>query len=491
MNFNDYRVIDKPIVETGVSVTYPAMYHDLLLGVKLAKETAEDSKMIQSGRVQRTLVHKNIVPVFGWEKDRRTGRPFVITQYSNKQTLSELLLEHEISFGQKTNMLLDVVEALKYSTSRGISHGSVCPSNIFVGREDIALDNFAFLDGNEKKDVYDSALFFFGMMSDESEVSSRLPKKLWWPQSLMPLLFAGLQNNPVNRPSLEEFRNMIESMKAEYSSYLVQLEQLSFNPFSGCPEQLDLGLECFTSGDKEQALNHLSIASRYLKNPIASSKMAELLIECYDLESAFKLVSEERLSSLEKHLMESFILCGSKLKLKGVRSFSTANVSDSVVRILPEKYSKLMKKHTSNEIGIAAVLSGDMKKARKTFESLMEQDSSNVVLNNNLGVVSAIDGKEDPMNYLYKSDVEQAAINRALVMLSRKEFKQAVEEATPARHNPKAAGVIKAVKLNIPALPLDDHPEFSTKTLIDRISSRLSKGVSPSDFEMARTTKNI
>lgn len=101
-----------------------------VLSPAFSQETLEHF-MVQAQQVI-TLDHPNIVKVFAWEKDE--GRSFKVEEYMTGPTLEEYLEEHPglLPAEQAMDIALDVAYALEYAHRRGVIHGDLKPSNIFL-----------------------------------------------------------------------------------------------------------------------------------------------------------------------------------------------------------------------------------------------------------------------------------------------------------------------------------------------------------------------
>jgi serine/threonine protein kinase len=91
------------------------------------------------------LEHPNVVPVYQFGEDRRTGEPFYVMRFVGKRTLADAIVEHHdrVAAGEDCGMglhrllsvFLDVCQAIAYAHSRGVIHRDLKPENV-------ALDNF-------------------------------------------------------------------------------------------------------------------------------------------------------------------------------------------------------------------------------------------------------------------------------------------------------------------------------------------------------------
>lgn len=91
------------------------------------------------------LEHPNVVPIYQFGEDRKTGEPFYAMRFVGKRTLSDAIVEHHdrVQAGEACGMglhrmlsvFLDICQAIAYAHSRGVIHRDLKPENV-------ALDNF-------------------------------------------------------------------------------------------------------------------------------------------------------------------------------------------------------------------------------------------------------------------------------------------------------------------------------------------------------------
>ncbi len=91
------------------------------------------------------LEHPNVVPLYQFGEDRKSGEPFYAMRFVGKRTLSDAITEHHdrVQAGEDAAMglhrllsaFLDVCQAIAYAHSRGVVHRDLKPENV-------ALDNF-------------------------------------------------------------------------------------------------------------------------------------------------------------------------------------------------------------------------------------------------------------------------------------------------------------------------------------------------------------
>ena len=91
------------------------------------------------------LEHPNVIPIYQYGEDRKTGEPFYAMRFVGKRTLTDAIIEHHdrMNAGEVCNMathrllsvFLDICQAIAYAHSRGVVHRDLKPDNV-------ALDNF-------------------------------------------------------------------------------------------------------------------------------------------------------------------------------------------------------------------------------------------------------------------------------------------------------------------------------------------------------------
>ena len=91
------------------------------------------------------LEHPNVVPIYQFGEDRKTGEPFYAMRFVGKRTLADAIEEHHdriaagdlspVNTHRLLSVFLDVCQAIAYAHSRGVIHRDLKPDNV-------ALDNF-------------------------------------------------------------------------------------------------------------------------------------------------------------------------------------------------------------------------------------------------------------------------------------------------------------------------------------------------------------
>jgi serine/threonine protein kinase len=118
---------------------------DAVVAVKLfVSDFARDPNALalmqrETSRAQK-LAHPNIVTVYLFDRDERTGMLFMVMELVDGRPLDHLLRESRTGLGRKQGVPLiqGVTDALTYAHSKGIVHCDLKPGNILVTRSGVA-----------------------------------------------------------------------------------------------------------------------------------------------------------------------------------------------------------------------------------------------------------------------------------------------------------------------------------------------------------------
>jgi serine/threonine protein kinase len=118
---------------------------DAVVAVKLfVSDFARDPNALalmqrETSRAQK-LAHPNIVTVYLFDRDERTGILFMVMELVDGRPLDHMLREARTGLGRKEGVPLiqGVTDALTYAHSKGIVHCDLKPGNILVTRSGVA-----------------------------------------------------------------------------------------------------------------------------------------------------------------------------------------------------------------------------------------------------------------------------------------------------------------------------------------------------------------
>lgn len=102
-----------------------------VLRAALAGETRVAERFAREARIISTLEHPHTLKLydFGWLED---GRPYLVTEFLDGQTLADRLERGPISVGEATRIMTDVLGSLSEAHAKGVVHRDLKPSNVFL-----------------------------------------------------------------------------------------------------------------------------------------------------------------------------------------------------------------------------------------------------------------------------------------------------------------------------------------------------------------------
>jgi serine/threonine protein kinase len=125
----------------------------------LAEHLAEDASFISRFRREALaaarLVHPNIVQVFDFGSDSRTGRQFIVMEYVDGHSCAELLRDNgPMSPRQAVEILMQACRGLDYAHRNGVVHRDVKPGNLMVNTDGVVkLADFGIAKAAEQSDI--------------------------------------------------------------------------------------------------------------------------------------------------------------------------------------------------------------------------------------------------------------------------------------------------------------------------------------------------
>jgi tetratricopeptide (TPR) repeat protein len=135
-----YEVVDL-IGRGGMGEVYRARDHRLgrdvaikILPTHLAAHAESLARFRREGRAVAALSHRNIVAVFDIGSDD-DGRPFVVTELLDGETLRLRLERGRLSVGEALRIGGEVAEGLAAAHAKGIIHRDLKPENVFLTRD--------------------------------------------------------------------------------------------------------------------------------------------------------------------------------------------------------------------------------------------------------------------------------------------------------------------------------------------------------------------
>jgi len=485
MNFNEYRIDPQSKIETEISVTYRAVKNEALFAIKQAKTHEHDPLVVAGARTQMGLDHPNIVKVLNIELDSETGRPFVVMEYVDSPTLDSIISsELEIPFEQKLSIINDIAEAIAYAHKNGVPHGDLCPKNIFVGNPAKITDfcpqriqqyfnnsieirastpliaNQLYLAPEQKANPVASKksdIYAFGLCVIELLAGSRIVdiSKKEWPESIKQIIMTSTSKNPDERQDISGILLQLEEAKQEYFSRK-KGHNASFHRVLG-PE------------------SHLRV-----------------LISKGDIIDAYKMIKEKSNLPIgaKSILLKATLMLKHPLKWTLLIGSTFGEISDAVISLSPTNYKKV-KRHAriTNDFAIAAAYYNP-EVAIEIFKYLLPVGRRDII-NNNLGAVLASQSNPESLNYLQKSNLDEAKFNSALFHFCLGNYDDSLKLAEEIVVNPmlqaKAGAIIEAINRK----PLRAHPTSAMAFLTRKFAEEFLKGVNIEHYEFVRETEVI
>ncbi|WP_053226247.1 protein kinase domain-containing protein [Solirubrobacter soli] len=125
----------------------------------LAEHLAEDASFVSRFRREALaaarLVHPNIVQVFDFGSDARSGRQFIVMEYVDGHSCAELLRDNgPMSPRDAVEILTQACRGLDYAHRNGVVHRDVKPGNLMVNTDGVVkLADFGIAKAAEQSDI--------------------------------------------------------------------------------------------------------------------------------------------------------------------------------------------------------------------------------------------------------------------------------------------------------------------------------------------------
>ena len=131
------------------------------VALKIFDPSIRQSTMERLIRQSRQLVeqtHPNIATLISWEEN--DDHIFQVEAFVEGLTLDHYLVEGQpASADLTTNVIQGILLALEFAHSRGVIHGGIMPSNIFVNEDRVQLCSFSLGRVEESRQLLDTPLF--------------------------------------------------------------------------------------------------------------------------------------------------------------------------------------------------------------------------------------------------------------------------------------------------------------------------------------------
>jgi serine/threonine protein kinase len=134
-----YRILEK-IGEGGMGVVYKAEDTRLkrtvalkFLSAALMRDQQARERFVQEAQTAAALLHPNIATIFAF--DEWEGQSFIVMEYVEGQTLSQLLKSGIVVVDKATEFIIAIADALSCAHKKAIIHRDIKPGNIMVTDE--------------------------------------------------------------------------------------------------------------------------------------------------------------------------------------------------------------------------------------------------------------------------------------------------------------------------------------------------------------------
>ena len=136
-----YRILDE-LGKGGMGTVY--LGEDVHLGrqvaIKLPQTKPDDhqlrARFLREARAASQLNHPNIASIYDYG-ETADGRPFIVMELINGQTLSTLINEARLPVARAVEIIKDVARALGEAHAHGVIHRDIKPSNVIINERKI------------------------------------------------------------------------------------------------------------------------------------------------------------------------------------------------------------------------------------------------------------------------------------------------------------------------------------------------------------------
>jgi eukaryotic-like serine/threonine-protein kinase len=127
-----------------------------LLADHLAHDENFSARFRREALAAARLVHPNIVQVFDFGAEERSGRQFIVMEYVDGPSCAEILRElGRLAPEDAVSILIQSCRGLAYAHRNGVVHRDVKPGNLLRGRDDgqVKLADFGIAKAAEQSDI--------------------------------------------------------------------------------------------------------------------------------------------------------------------------------------------------------------------------------------------------------------------------------------------------------------------------------------------------
>src|SRR3954466_15345158 len=125
----------------------------------LAEHLAEDPGFVARFRREALaaarLVHPNVVQVFDFGLDERSGRQYIVMEHVEGQSCAEILRERgQLEPREAVDILGQACRGLEYAHRNGVVHRDVKPGNLLRNQDAVVkLADFGIAKASEQSDI--------------------------------------------------------------------------------------------------------------------------------------------------------------------------------------------------------------------------------------------------------------------------------------------------------------------------------------------------